>query len=250
MTTDKPHNSLADLTKKSHHKHSYFLAGEIAVLTLSCIIFLGGLIAAVSVACIRRKRRHGHRPSARPMSHISAIPVELRMPKNSRGGIGNAPPRPLIFPMALPGEPPQTDSSDNTSETYTDGAEVAAIQQRVTSHGVTHGVRSSGLPTCQDCGKFRKPPGVPNTAPPHNPQNNGYRGPSRNSREHKGPGNKTRHPLEISLPSSTDSGIDGAEGQCTCCQSHNNNNQSDNRSVNRKKPFLTLRGIFNVSFKT
>lgn len=202
------------------------------MLTLSCIIFLGGLIAAVSVACIRRKRRHGHghghsgRPGGRPMSHISAIPVELRMPKG-RGGIGNAPPRPLIFPMALPGEPPQTDSSDNTSETYTDGAEVAAVQQRATSHGVR-----TGLPTCPDCGKFRKPLGIPNPGgAPQNPQNNGYRGPSRNSRDNKGP-NKSRHPMEISLPSSTDSGIDGSDGQCTCCQSHNNNNNpSDSRSV-------------------
>ncbi|XP_035703696.1 cadherin-89D isoform X2 [Folsomia candida] len=218
-------------TNKSHHKNSYFYAGEIAVLTMSCVVFLGGLVAAISIACVRRRKNRRRRR----LSHIPAIPVEVRLQKQPMGSrlvLGSR-------PMALPGEPlPNnnnngTESSDATSETYTDGLPELGHHQRSASF-VNVNVHKTGLSVCPDCRKIRKPNNNNHSGASHNNNNNNHvsnnnrllvNGVARGVRD-RDRGKQSRHPREVSLPSSNDSGIDGSDGQCHCCQSHNSSSES------------------------
>lgn len=230
-------------TNKSHHKNSYFYAGEIAVLTMSCVVFLGGLVAAVSIACVRRRKRRRHR---RRLSHIPAIPVEVRLQKQGLGG-GS---RPVLFPMALPGHNGDlhpnnsADSSDATSETYTDGLP-ELHHQRSASFVNVH---KTGLTVvCNVCRKIRKPNNHNANSNSHNNHNNNnnrlvVNGVARGVRDRdRGNGKSGRHLRGEdgrSLPSSQDSGIDGSDGQiCHCC----NNSSSESGRYFRKY----LQKIFN-----
>lgn len=155
---------------------------------------------------------------------MPAIPVEVRLQKQMPSrSIGNAPNRTVIFPMALPPEPLHTESSDNTSDTYTDSQEVlggGGILGGMSRHGEPkHFGMQGGLAICPDCRKIRKP--------------NHHMGPRRSHRNlDRGPMKPGGiRPREFSLPSSNDSGIDGSDGHCTCCQSHNNSSSESGRYV-------------------
>jgi hypothetical protein len=184
----------------SYQKTASFYAGEIAVLTLSTVIFLGGLLAAISVACVRRKRRRG------PVHHPPA-PLQVRLQKQmptARIAGGSA--RPVLFPMALPGEPLMgegTTESESWSETGEGLKDSLALA-------------TAGFSLCPDCRKLRKP------------VRGGGGGGGRETRD-RGP-MKLLRPREISLQSSHDSGIEGSDGHCNCCHSHNSSSDSG-RSV-------------------
>ncbi|CAG7723425.1 unnamed protein product [Allacma fusca] len=217
--------NILDTGKKSPQKNSNLYAGEIAVLTLSCVIFLGGLVAAISIACVRKRRRR----LSRRRSHMPAIPVEVRLQKQMPSRtIGNAPNRTVIFPMALPTEPLHTESSDNTSDTYTDTQEVLGGREVMGGGGgggnhhresKRFGIQNA-LSICPDCRKIRKPNGAANHGGARRSHRNLDRGPMKSG---------VVRPREFSLPSSNDSGIDGSDGHCTCCQSHNNSSSESGR---------------------
>lgn len=193
---------------EDYQRNANFFAGEVAVLTLSSVIFLGGLIAAIAVACVRKRKR---RQSHRSRHHMPILPPDIRLQKQLSPSvrIANGPTRPILFPMALPTEPMGMmtieDSSDQTSDTYTDSAE-----------GVGHGCHNSqkpnpvvnkatGFSVCPNCRKLKKPGrkrGRTDEVP--------WRevGPMKRVR---GFGMASRD----SLQSSHDSGIDGSDG-CHC----------------------------------
>ena len=200
----------------SYQKTANFYAGEIAVLTLSSVIFLGGLVAAISVACVRRKRRSRRRVPR----HVPAIPVEVRLQKQMpTARIANGPARPILFPMALPGDPMMGEAnSENTSDTYTDSGDLMRDGPKD-----SYALQTAGFSICPDCRKLRKPGRIV-------AREQALRNAGRDTRD-RGPMKlRPLGPREISLQSSNDSGIDGSDGHCNCCHSHNSSSDSG-RSV-------------------
>lgn len=211
-TTSRPSSKKESKSSKS----SRYYAGEIAVLTLSCVIFVGGLVAAISVACMRRKKQQHHR---RRLSHFPAIPVEVRLQKQMPlRNIGGAPARPVIFPMALPttSEPMLSTDTDNTSETFTDSPNMSPSRGQQCRNSNSCSNNNNGV--CPECRKMRKP------------HSHGVRGAVQHHRD-KNLIKSARNPRETSVHSNNDSGIDGSEGQCHCCQSHLNSSSESGRSV-------------------
>lgn len=95
-------------------------------------------------------------------------------------------------------------------------------------------MHKTGLSVCPDCRKIRKPNNNNHSGASHNNNNNNHvsnnnrllvNGVARGVRD-RDRGKQSRHPREVSLPSSNDSGIDGSDGQCHCCQSHNSSSES------------------------
>lgn len=166
---------------------------------------LGGLTAAVSVACVKRSSHR--RPRQIPRA---PLPIDVHMQKQLPNRVLSN--RPLIFPMALPGQDGVMSEhySETTSDTYTDAGEIFRDSH---SQSDTHILQANGYSICPDCRKLRKP--IANLGlMKDNSRGRSYidRGPLKQVRNFG--------PRDISIQSSHDSGIDGSD-QCNCCHSHN-----------------------------
>ena len=213
LSTRSPRNSTEtgrNYKPGAGHAKSNLYAGEVAIIVLSSIILLGGLVAAISVSCVRRKRYSRSRRS-------NGVPVEVRLQKQMPGRMVSN--RPLIFPMALPAHNAIiSDHSEATSDTYTDPGDIFLSE--------SHALQSNGYSICPECRKLRKPSQT-------------IIGMSRQTRFldghiiDRGPLKQIRSfdPRDLSLHSNNDSGIDGSDGQCNCYLSHHSSSDGTSRSL-------------------